>query len=407
MKKLIVLSTVLALACGIGVFIISCGGGGGGGDASIEGKFFFSADNGVNGLEPWSYDGTGSPIMVENLLADPPAGDPESSEPSYFKEYNGLVYFKANDSDGNGSLWATDGSSAWMVTVRLGLADPAILDGKLYYRGHNGSRNGLWVFDGVDLTELSSTDIFYSYMTPSDGKIIMSGYSPGESSINAEPFVSDGVNITKIQDIGSPFGSYPMYFTELDGSIYFRATDDGTDYELWATDGSSAWMVTPEINAAGSANPSYLAAYDGLLYFSATDGTNGRELWASDGSSSWMVTPEIHTSGEAAPNYLTVCNAKLYFAAYAGTDGKELWEYDSALDQLQMAANINTAAGVGSDPTGVPDYPNKFICMDNNLYFGAEVGSQGYELYVYDGSTAELAGGTEMNPTDDFWFMGF
>ena len=410
MKRLIALSTILAVACGMSVFIISCGGGGGG-DSTIEGKFFFAADNGVNGLEPWSHDGTGSPMMVANLLADPPAGDPESSEPSYFKEYNGLVYFKANDSDGNGSLWATDGSSAWMVTVRLGLSDPAILDGKLYYRGHNGDRNGLWVFDGTDLTELSSDDIFYSYMTPFDGKIIMSGYLPGELPSRQEPFVYNGISISRIADInpstGASPGSYPMYFTEYNGAVYFRAADDGSDYELWATDGSSAWMVTPEINTGGSGDPTYLASYGGLLYFSGNDGANGRELWASDGSSSWMVTPEIHTSGDAAPSYLTVCNDKLYFGAYDGTNGKELWEYDSVLDQLKMAANINTAAGVGSNPTGTADYPNKLICLDNNLYFGAEVGSQGYELYVYDGSTAELVGGSEMNPSDDFWFMGF
>ena len=120
-----------------------------------------------------------------------------------------------------------------------------------------------------------------------------------------------------------------------------------------------------------------------------------------------MVTPEIHTSGDAAPSYLTVCNDKLYFGAYDGTNGKELWEYDSALNQLQMAADINTAAGISSDPTGTPDYPEKFICMDNKLYFGAEDGDQGYEMYVYDGSTAELVGGAEMNPIDDFWITGF
>jgi len=415
MKKFMVLGTILAVACGTTVFIIACGGGGGGGDATIAGKFFFAGDNGVNGVELWSHDGTGSPLMVENITSDAPSFEDIGSFPENFIEYNGRVYFEADDGVYGSELWATDGSNAWLVTEvntsgDSGFTDPVVYNDKIYYRAWNGSSYGLWAFDGSTSTEAISNGVGYNYMTSFDGKIIMRGYPVGEGSNNAEPYIYDGASVNLLADINpgvGSLGSYPEYFTEYNGNLYFRATDDASDYELWATDGSSAWMVTPELNSGGSGDPTSLASYDGLLYFSGNDGTNGRELWASDGSSSWMVTPEIHASGDAAPTYLTVCNDKLYFGAYDGTNGKELWEYDSALDQPQRAADINTAAGVGSDPTGTPYYPNKFICLDNKLYFGAEVGSQGYELYVYDGSTAELAGGSEMNPSDDFWFMGF
>jgi len=401
----ITLTLAIALLGGA-FFIVSCGGGGGGGGVSLDGLILFAGDDGTSGMELWSYDGSGSPMMVENLVSDIPTQEPESSYPEYFTKLGDSVYFSGENENGTSCIYATDGADAWLMTVGIGLSSPAVLDSRIYFRAWHGARFGLWEFDGTNASEITADNVFYDHLTSFNGQIIMRGHLPNDSP-NVEPMVYNGVGVSMVDDIRTGGGSFPMYFTEYNGNLYFRATDDGSDYELWATDASSAWMVTPEINSGGSGDPTYLAVYDGLLYFSATDGTNGRELWASDGSSSWMVTPEIHLSGEAAPSYLTVCNNKLYFGAYDGTNGKELWEYDSALDQLQIAANINTAAGIGSDPTGTSYYPNKFLCLDNKLYFGAEVGSQGYELYVYDGSTAELVGGSEMNPIDDFWFLGF
>jgi ELWxxDGT repeat protein len=385
----------------------ACGGGGSGG-VSLDDLLLFAGDDGTTGMELWSHDGRGSPTLVENLVPDTP-GNVEGSYPEYFIRFGNLVYFSGENETGTSCIYATDGSSAWLVTVGVSLSSPAVLDSRIYYRSYNqsASRYGLWQFDGTDASEITASNVFYDYLTYYNGNIIMRGYPPG-SPTNVEPMIYDGVDITMIENINPSGGSFPTNFTEYNGNLYFIARDDGSDAELWATDGSSAWMVTPEINVSGSANIQYPTVYDGLLYFGADDGVNGRELWASDGSSSWMVTPEINGSGSSSPAYLTVCNGKLFFGADDGVNGRELWQYDSALDSLQKAAEINTAPGASSsDPTGISYDPQKFLCLDGNLYFGAEVGSQGYEMYVFDGSNARLVGGSEMNPSDDFWFMGF
>ncbi len=79
----ITLTLAIALLGGA-FFIVSCGGGGGGGEVSLDGLILFAGDDWTSGFELWSYDGSGSPMMVENLVSDIPTQEPESSYPEYF-----------------------------------------------------------------------------------------------------------------------------------------------------------------------------------------------------------------------------------------------------------------------------------------------------------------------------------
>ncbi|MCW5203024.1 hypothetical protein VU12_08800, partial [Desulfobulbus sp. US4] len=56
---------------------------------------------------------------------------------------------------------------------------------------------------------------------------------------------------------------------------------------------------------------------------------NGRELWKSDGTEAGTVIVKDIYAGLTGsnPNYLTVVDGRLYFSADNGANGRELWAY--------------------------------------------------------------------------------
>ena len=87
-----------------------------------------------------------------------------------------------------------------------------------------------------------------------------------------------------------------------------------------------------------------------------------------------MVAEINPGSGSSYPNSLTVFNNELYFQANDGTNGYELWKYDG-IKVPSMVADINS----GSSNSG-PDYLTVF---NNELYFRADDGINGDELWKY------------------------
>ena len=84
-------------------------------------------------------------------------------------------------------------------------------------------------------------------------------------------------------------------------------------------------------------------------------------------------------SGDSNPSYLTVFNNELYFRADDGTNGNELWKYDGT-NAPSMVANINPGSG-GS-------YPDYLTVFNNELYFQVNDVTYGKELWKYDGTNA-------------------
>ena len=129
--------------------------------------------------------------------------------------------------------------------------------------------------------------------------------------------------------------------------------------------------------------PSKAIQFQNRLFFSAYTPQHGRELWVSDGSKSGTfmlldIAPGAASSlGENFPNSLFVHNNLLYFQANDGVNGFELWRSDGTPSGTFML--VNAVAGSGdaafSHPAGI----------GNTLYF---VGGSGNSLWKTDGSSS-------------------
>ena len=135
----------------------------------------------------------------------------------------------------------------------------------------------------------------------------------------------------------------------------------------------------------GGILPSGLTVFNSELYFYGGNTANGYELWKYDGTSASLVD-DIWTgsssSYEAGVVNMAVYDNALYFAA-DGNDGKglELWKYDGG-------ANATLFADINEGPNGSD--PDDFLVADGLLFFEADDGIHGEEMWQFDGSTVSM-----------------
>lgn len=137
--------------------------------------------------------------------------------------------------------------------------------------------------------------------------------------------------------------------------------------------------ITPGIF---SATPSSATVYNGVLYFFANDSKYGHELWQTDRSNDTKLAVDIFSGGtDAAPNSanrrMAVADNKLFFPADNGSTGLELFEYSS--NGLRLASDIKG----GKSGSGISD----MVALNGKVYFDADNGVFGKELWMYNTAT--------------------
>ncbi len=189
---------------------------------AVGDTLFFLADDGVNGEELWKSDGTPAGTeMVENIG---PAG--ASSNAQALTSFNGKLYFAADDGTNGSELWVSDGTDVGTEMLKdfddNGDGSPndfEVVNGTLYFAANGGTNVG------------------------EDGR---------------ELWKSDGTseNTVQVADINDPdgLGSVPAELTAVGSTLYFAATDGGSNVELWKSDGTGAEIVE-DIRPAGEASP--------------------------------------------------------------------------------------------------------------------------------------------------------
>lgn len=346
--------------------------------AVYDNKLYFGANDGTNGVELWSYDGT-----TASLAADIRSGS-SSSNPKGLTVFNNELYFGANDGINGFELWSYDGTTASLAAdIRPGSDDSStedlkVLGNKLYFRAEGESvGTELWSYDGTSAALaadiISGSDGgFPEGLAVYDNKLY---FSADDGTNGTELWSYDGTTASLVADIrtGSS-GSNPRGFIVYGNKLYFRANDGTNGTELWSYDGTTASLVANIMPGVSSSNPGDFTIFNGLLYFSAQNSANGLELRSFDGTTVSLAVDIVPGSGSSGVQSLAVYNNKLFFNATDGTSGFELWSYDGTTASL--AADIRTGTGSSN--------PSELTVFDNKLYFRANDGTNGTELWVYE-----------------------
>jgi len=318
----------------------------------------FWATDVVHGMELWRSDGTeAGTVMVKDITADdrtrPNIGAGNNS--LKMKAVNGVVFFSIQANAGVGvELWKSDGTEAG--TVRVKEIDPS--------GGSSGAPNDMFDFNGT---------LYFSADDGTNGR---------------ELWKSDGTEAgtVMVMDINPDGGSSPGRMAIFDGKIFFGADDGVNGMELWSTDGTEAnTAMFLDIHFTGSSYPQNLAEIGGMLYFGAADTTTGVEPWISNGEATWGAGTKRFASMSriaSRPAEFTEFSGSVFFSAYGelGTpfsDPGSFWRTDGTFE--------------GTQALGSPPVPTKVIVLDERMYLLSDKldSDAGNEIWVSDGTVAE------------------
>jgi len=378
-----------------------------------------NANNGTIDNELWKSDGTtAGTVLVKDIYAGAVGSNPGS-----LTNVGGVLYFRAGNGPNSNELWKSDGTEVGTVLVKdinagAGWSNPNFLTnlgGVLYFSADNGT-NGreLWKCDGTEAGTVLVKDINPGADDSSPEHLINVGgvlYFIADNGTNGrELWKSDGTEAgtVLVKDINAGAGYSILHslgnhgpLTNVGGVLYFQADNGANGYELWRSDGTEAGTaLVKDINpgTAGS-SPGYLTDVGGVLYFRADNGTNGHELWKSDGTEAGtvlvkdinLIVKDIHAgAGSSSPNVLTNMGGVLYFIADNGTNGRELWKSDGTTTGTVLVKDINPAPSIFG--------PSSLTNVGGVLYFRADNGTNGPELWKSDGTTAGTVLVQDFNP---------
>src|SRR6266511_2507334 len=118
----------------------------------------------------------------------------------------------------------------------------------------------------------------------------------------------------------------------------------------------------------------------GLAATAAVGLATGAESASAENFDAAQVADIRSGASGAAPNDLTNVNGTLFFNANDGTNGFELWKSDGTTAGTALVKDIRSGAGDGN--------PYFLTDVNGTLFFSANDGTNGYELWKSDGTTA-------------------
>lgn len=381
-------------------------------------KVIFNNNQISTGIEPYVSDGTeAGTFILGNLYFDKWYSFPER----YTKAGN-YVYFTADSYASGRELYKTDGTINGTQIVKDITPNGSSFNGpplqpweypnpeffeynnNLIFSVDATSQKGLWKTDGTSsgtgfitnsaLTSLNAKTIYSTqpepFISPFNGQYIARLYGL-TSGTNIYQFSGSAPNVNPL------FSTYYGNPCVVGNTIFMAGGDNVTGSELFSyTPPNSTPQLVKNINPEPyySSTPQNLINYNNKVFFLANNGTNGIELWKSDGTQAGtqMVKDinvgrnssffESYLDGERKavypPNNLIVFNNFLYFIADDGINGRELWRTDGTEGGTQMVKDINVGSGSST--------PLNLIIANGSLYFSATDGIHGVELWKSDGT---------------------
>ena len=216
-----------------------------------------------------------------------------------------------------------------------------------------------------------------------------------------------GASLLACGDPGTPRASPPT-LPRAGGTLFFTADDGIHGGELWKSDGTRAGTVLVK-----DIDPDDDGGYDGgplapdrvsggTLFFTVDDGVHGQELWKSDGTRAGTVlvkdiSPTTTATTAIRPDSLTGVGGTLFFTADDGIHGPELWKSDGTQAGTVLVKDIDPDDDGDYDDDSGPSY---LTGVGGTLFFTADDGIHGRELWKSDGTRAGTVLVKDIHPGD-------
>lgn len=195
-------------------------------------------------------------VLVDDLLEGP-----DGAQPQWLGTVGDLAFMAVYMPETGSELWVTDGTA-------------------------EGTQMVLEIAPGEDSPQFRSA-------TPLGNGIV---FGADDFQTGVEPWYSDGTEegTYRLAELNAgAVPSNPAFFTVLgEDEVFFFGGDEVSGAELWATDGTSAGTpLIANIHPTESSFPSFFFELGGDLYFAADDGAHGRELWRYEGPFAAAAVP--------------------------------------------------------------------------------------------------------------------
>lgn len=377
----------------------------------------------------WRTDGTEAgtqridlPVIVDELTAPVALG--------------GSVYFM----DRGAGLWKSDGTSAG--TQRLtasslpGQHRPwlAVMGGQVYFtQVVFGEARQLWRTDGTPLGTAMVSDFGPGYYVKPEVVVASNKIYFVEERFGSHAlWTSDGTPAGTRQLLVMEQHSAPV---ALNDSVYLFARIDGSlASTLYRSDGTPAGTLPVRDIPQPEFPP--LTVVGSSLFFSTWTPTFSRALWRSDGTDAGTIVVKEGFSSSTRLLHMVAAGSTLYFAN-AGDSGVlwgisgSLWRSDGteagtmkvsdavpfipfaslgdkvlALSSYSSGAWISDGTPAGTTPLPVPAGESNFssLCgsvqatFNGAIYFGADDGIHGCELWKTEGTAGSTVMVRDINP---------
>jgi ELWxxDGT repeat protein len=389
------------------------------------GALYFRADDGsgTHGTELWRSDGTPEGTMIVRDIAQgsfrpfphPSYVEPKRSLPGPFCPFNGELYFNATDDHYRFELWKTDGTATGTRRVRNiahGSGAPIVGVGSdLYHQGADGLHGTeLWKTTSGGSAMLMDIYSGSSNSAPSNFKLFNGellftathGHIPFSSIVSNSLWKTDGTTSgTILMQAFTNVDSILFGFVELGGALFFSAAHTN-GHELWKTDGTPLGTTLVKDIRAGTlgSSPAYPEVFGSQILFQASDGLSGKELWRSDGTpvGTVLLTNINAGAADAAPGKMTTYAGAVIFIANGSSRGLELWKTDGTGPGTMLLKDIRVGSASAFDPVD-GNLRRKFTSFNGELFFSANDGINGYELWKTDGSMTGTVMVKDINDT--------
>src|SRR5215204_7377575 len=216
-------------------------------------------------------------------------------------------------------------------------------------------------------------------------------------------------------------GSEPNWLVDFKGRLLFGANHPRFGEELWRSNGTrSGTKLVKDIDPGplvikkmentetGSSAPDSVLRTKKWIYFQATTVKYGDELWKSDGTE-WGtkivkdIVPGPGTSD--AEDIVSTAPRTTFFRAWDKKHGEELWKTDGTEKGTKLVKDINPDSPPGArcdqSECGIPkgwSHPDTVTVMGKQVFFAADDGKHGVELWKSDGTEKGTKLVKDINP---------